>query len=117
MSFSIIHKFFRDSEQTLVNMKPNDVLLGNKPGKYKCMSDNTTFILYLANPNNSKPGEANVSRETVNVTFQLPEGSFAVRWFNPRSGQWTNGSLVSGQKQSLISPGRGDWVLLLEKRK
>ena len=115
--FVHIHKFFRDSEQTLVNMKPNDVLLGNKPGKYKCMSDNTTFILYLANPNNSKPGEANVSRETVNVTFQLPEGSFAVRWFNPRSGQWTNGSLVSGQKQSLISPGRGDWVLLLEKRK
>lgn len=111
--FVHIHKFFRDSELTLVNMKPDDALLGSEPGKSKCMSDNTTFILYLANPDNSKPGEANVSRTTANVTVRLPEGAFTVRWFNPRSGQWTDGGRVSGRKQRLISPDRGDWVLLL----
>ena len=111
--FVHIHKFFRDSELTLVNMKPDDALLGSEPGKSKCMSDNTTFILYLANPDNSKPGEANVSRTTANVTVRLPEGAFAVRWFNPRSGQWTDEGIVSGRKQRLTAPDRGDWILLL----
>ena len=111
--FVHIHKFFRDSELTLVNVKPNDAILSSEPGKFKCMSDNTTFILYLANPDNSKPGEANVSRTTASATVRLPEGEFAIRWFNPRSGQWTDGGHVSGGKRRLTSPAEGDWIVLL----
>jgi hypothetical protein len=94
-------------------MKPNDAILDSELGKSKCISDNKTFILYLANPDNSKPAEANVSRTTASVTVRLPEGEFSIRWFNPRSGHWTDGGRVSGPEQKLTSPAEGDWIVLL----
>jgi hypothetical protein len=111
--FVHIHKFFEDSDLTLVNMKPNDTLADNEPEKYKCISNGTTFIVYLANPDGSEPGQANVSQTKADVTIQLPEGSFAVKWFNPRSGQWENSEGVMGGTQELTSPAEGDWVALL----
>ena len=112
--FVHIHKFFADSGLTLVNMKPDDGIVGNQPGRFKCIHDNKAYIIYLANPDNSKPGEADVSREIPNVTIQLPEGTFSARWFNPRTGRWTNKGNVSGNKQTLTAPGDGDWILLLK---
>lgn len=112
--FIHIHKFFRDSELTLVNMRPDDAIVGNEPGQFKCIHDNKAYIVYLANPDSSKPGEANVSRATANVVVRLPEGTFGVRWFNPRTGEWTDGGGVSGRKQRLTAPDRGDWILLLK---
>ncbi len=111
--FVHIYKFFRDSELTLVDMKPNDEILDCNAGTAKCMSNNTTFILYLANPDSSKPGEANVSFTIPSVNVRLPEDEFAIRWFNPRTGQWTNGGSVSGFRQKLTAPAEGDWVTLL----
>jgi hypothetical protein len=95
-------------------MKPNDAILGDKPRESKCISDNATFIVYLANPDNSKPGEANVSRTNTSATVQLPEGECASTWFNPRNGQWTDGGRVSGGKRTLTSPAEGDWIVLLK---
>ncbi len=111
--FVHIHKFFKDSGLTLVNMKPDDAIVGNEPGRFKCIRDDKTYIVYLANPDSSKPGEANVSSGIANVVIRLPEKTFTVRWFNPRSARWTDGKNVSGGRQRLTVPAGGDWILLL----
>ena len=113
--FVHIHKFFKDADLTLVNFKPNDAIVGNDPARFKCIHDDKTYIVYLANPDNSKPGQANVSQEIANVLIQLPEDSFTIKWFNPRNGRWTNEKSVSGGKQRLTAPAGGDWILLLPK--
>lgn len=112
--FVHIHTFFTDSGLTLVNMKPDDGLVGTQPERFKCIHDDKAFIVYLANPDNSKPGEANAGREIPDVTIQLPEGTFSTRWFNPRKSQWTNKGSVSGNEQTLTAPGDRDWILLLK---
>jgi|GEM_PF-158222 len=113
--FVHIHTFFSDSGLTFVNMKPDDGIVGNQPERSKCIHDNKAYIIYLANPDNSKPGEANVSRTTPKVTIRLPNNRFGARWFNPRDGQWTDGDRIAGDKQTLTAPGNGDWILLLKK--
>jgi hypothetical protein len=113
--FVHIHKFFKDSNLTLVNMKPDDAIVGNEPGRFKCIHDDKTYIVYLVNPDSSKPGEANVSPGIANVVIQLPEKTFTVRWFNPRNGLWANGKSVSGGRQRLTAPAGGDWILLLTR--
>ena len=114
--FVHIHRFLTDSGLTLVNMKPDDALVGNRPERFKCIHDDKTYIIYLANPDSNKPGDANVSRAVPNVVVQLPEGTFAAKWFNPRTGQWTDGGSIPGDKQTMTAPGDGDWILLLESR-
>ena len=115
--FVHIHKFFKDSDLTLVNMKPDDAIVGNEPGRFKCIRDDKTYIVYLVNPDSSKPGEANVSPGIANVVIQLPEKTFTVRWFNPRNGLWANGKSVSGGRQRLTAPAGGDWILLLRSER
>ncbi|MHC4352692.1 MAG: apiosidase-like domain-containing protein [Planctomycetota bacterium] len=114
--FIHIHKFFDDSGLTLVGMKPDDAMVGNDPAKFKCIHDDRVYIIYLANPDGAKPGEANVSSATPNVVVRLPEGRFAIEWFNPRSGKWKDGRTVSGGKQNLKAPGGSDWILLLRSQ-
>jgi hypothetical protein len=94
-------------------MTPDDAIVGNEPGRFKCIHDDKAYIVYLANPDRSKPGEANVSRGIANVVIRLPDETFTVRWFNPRSGRWTDGKSVSGGRQKLTAPAGGDWILLL----
>ena len=112
--FIHIHKFFADTGLILVNMRPDDGIVGNLPGQFKCIHDDRTYIIYLANPDKSKPGEANAGRIISELTIQLPEGTFEVRWFNPRTGQWTNGGYFPASMQKLTAPGDGDWIVLLE---
>ena len=114
--FVHIHRFFDDSGLTLVNMKPDDAMVGGDPGKYKCIHDNLAYIIYLANPDGAKHGEANVRKTTPNVVVRLPEGKFAAKWFNPRSGQWTDGGTVFGGKQNLKAPAERDWIVLLRSK-
>jgi hypothetical protein len=111
--FIHIHKFFSDSGLTLVGMIPDDTMVGDEPGKYKCIHNNHAYIVYLANPAGAKPGEADVSKAAPSVRVALPDGTFAAQWFNPRTGQWTAGDDVSGGRQKLTAPDAGDWVLLL----
>ena len=111
--FVHIHKFFADAGLTLVNMKPGDAIVGGEPERFKCIHDDNTYIIYLANPDGSKPEQADVSGGTASVTIQLPKQEFGARWFNPRTGEWTGGGLLGGGEQELASPAEGDWILLL----
>ncbi len=113
--FVHIHKFFKDSDLTLVGMKPDDEIVGAEPGRFKCIHDDNNYIIYLANPDGPKPGEANVSKTTPSVEINLPEGKFAAKWFNPRKSQWADGKTISGSNQKQTAPGGGDWILLLRR--
>ena len=115
--FINIHKFFKDSHLTLVNMKPDDAIVGNQSERFKCIHDDKAYILYLANPDSSKPGEANVSPRIANVVIRLPDEAFTVRWFNPRDGRWTDGRSVPGNRQRLTAPDGGDWIVLLRSER
>ena len=56
------------------------------------------------------------------VNINLPAGRHSVRWFNPRTGQWTDGeALDGGAQRKLTAPApqrtsAGDWVLLISRR-
>jgi hypothetical protein len=115
--FIHIHRFFRDSGLTLVGMSPDDAMVGDEPGNYKCIHDNHAYITYLANPDSPEPGEADLRKTTPSVPLALPEGTFAAQWFNPRTGQWTAGEDVSGTTLRLTAPDAGDWVLLLRSER
>ncbi|MBN2314023.1 MAG: DUF4038 domain-containing protein [Sedimentisphaerales bacterium] len=114
--FVHIHKFFADSSLTLVGMKPDDAFVGDQPGRFKCIHNDTTYIIYLANPDNDKPGDADARQSVPEVTVQLPEGTFSAKWFNPRTGTWTDGDSASGSEQTLTAPGEKDWILLLQSK-
>jgi hypothetical protein len=49
----------------------------------------------------------------------LAPGEYRARWFNPRSGEWSDVPAVSADGHPWRypeSPGEGDWVLLIERR-
>jgi hypothetical protein len=112
--FIHIHTFFRDTGLTLVGMAPDDALVGGDPTRYKCIHDESTFIVYLANPSGDTPETDDEAVTTPSVTIQLPSGSSSLRWFDPATGEWAPGDPVEGGTQTMIAPGAGDWILLLE---
>jgi hypothetical protein len=113
--FNYIHKFFADSGLTLVNMTPDDSLVGDEPRKWKCIHDSDRFIFYLANPTGSEP-ESDAEADTVpEVMIRLPQDNFTAKWFDPSTGIWHESKPIDGGQQSLTAPDKGDWVLLLEK--
>jgi len=49
-----------------------------------------------------------------NVSLTLAPGNYHARWFNPRSGQWTEAPVASGPRWLPPTPADdGDWALLL----
>jgi hypothetical protein len=113
--FLHIHKFFKDTNLTLVNFKSDDAIVDDDPAHFKCIHNDKAYIVYLANPDSPKAGEANVSNKIEEVVIQLPKNTLTVKWFNPRNGRWIDGKNVSGGRQSLTAPAGGDWILLLTK--
>jgi len=111
--FVHIHKFFTDAKATLVGMKPADKIAGGNSEKWKCMQDGGVTIVYLANPDGSKPGTDSPSAKTPTVTLKLPDAKVSVRWFSPRTGAWTEGGTGDADHSSFKAPSSGDWVLLL----
>jgi hypothetical protein len=54
-----------------------------------------------------------------NVTLNLPQGRWAKKWFDPRTGAWTGFGIterLSGTWTSPESPSKDDWALLLSRR-
>ena len=126
--FRFIHKFFRDSNLTLVGMEPDDAIVGNDPLRWKCITGEGTYIVYIANPDSEDPGAANPGAGVPTVTVKLPVGDYRARWFNPQTGHWTEGGEVQGGEHLFeappveksfgpgTDPAAGDAVLLLQPR-
>ena len=84
--------------------------------------DAGNLIIYIANPDNPKPEFADAGRGKASVDVKLPDGEFAVRWFNPRTGgalQTASVTAVSGgSSPSLGKPPTDphlDWVVLVSR--
>ena len=119
--FLHIHKFFRDSRLSLVRMTPDDALAGGNPRRWKCIRDDRTLIVYLANPDGDRPPQDNPAVEKAWVALNLPAGSYSVRWFDPKTGAWFDASDVEGGSRKFEAPSPAisvsseDWVLLLRR--
>ena len=113
--FVHIHRFFAETGLTLVNMIPNDQIVGGNPHRWKCIHDDRTFIAYLASPTGIEPETDDEDDTVPSVTVQLPDGDFTVDWFDPAEGIWEQAVGLEGGKTMLRPPGPGDWVLLLKK--
>lgn len=106
-------RFFQDNDITFEKMTPADQLVGNP--------DFGNDVYCLAEPGNDyviyRPGDQKV---VLDLTAQ--NGSFEVRWFNPRSDEpWSSGSVAevaSGSNVDLGDPPRDadrDWVIRVRK--
>jgi hypothetical protein len=111
--FCHIHGFFGEAGLTLVNMEPDDALVGGDPARWKCIHDAQAWLVYVANPTGDERGTDDVAAAVPDVRIDLPEGGYEVRWYGPSTGRWYAGERVTGGTQSLAAPGAGDWVLWL----
>ncbi|MDD4727930.1 MAG: DUF4038 domain-containing protein [Dysgonamonadaceae bacterium] len=122
--FKYISQFFKETGYTLAGMMPDDALTGNKPQEFKCIHNDSVYIIYLANPDRSgsilpKKNEydffryGNESSITPTVTVELPKHPFAFKWYDPSSGGWSNSGEIEGGKTTISAPDQGDWILLL----
>lgn len=120
--FVHIHKFFRDTRLTLAGLVPDDAFAGGDPQRWKCIRDESTIIVYLANPDGPSPAAENPGEKPAWVELTLPQGDWRVRWFDPKSGTWIGEPNTASGTRRLESPVRaqglaaGDWVLLLQRR-
>jgi hypothetical protein len=117
--FRHIHRFFQESGVTLVGLHPDDELVGADPRRFKCLRDDQTILVYLANPSGDDPATDNPGEKKPTVAIDLPTGKWDAQWYNPRTGETFNDRSLDGDsKHRLTSPHddrstAGDWVLLL----
>ncbi|GAB2791382.1 hypothetical protein GCM10027275_40420 [Rhabdobacter roseus] len=114
--FRHIHAFFEKTGLTLVNMKPDDALVGNDPARWKCSHQEGTYLIYLANPSGREPGTDFPGLKPPSVSLNLKKGPYTVSWFDPDSGSWVYGSTSQGGDTTLTAPGPEDWVVLIQKQ-
>lgn len=114
--FRHIHTFFKEAGLTLVNMEPDDALVGNNPYQWKCTHDDNHYIIYLANPSGTEPGKDYPRLEAPEVTLNPEAGNYRVSWFDPDTGSWYKDQNINGGKElNIKAPGPEDWILLLKK--
>ena len=115
--FRHIHQFFKESNLTMVGMRPNDALAVDQPSRYKCMQGNNDYLIYLANPSGDNP-ETDFPATTVpEVGLKLPTGDFVLRWFDPDTGTWLREKLsTTDDGATLEAPDTEDWVLWIKKQ-
>jgi hypothetical protein len=103
-------------------MVPDDELVGGKPLQTKCIHNDRVYIIYTANPDGNNPRTDNPRVESSKVNIKLPQGSYKVKWFNPREGTWNSETTISANgTHRLKTPaiGRimyGDWIILIAKQ-
>ncbi|MEQ9442551.1 MAG: DUF5060 domain-containing protein [Cyclobacteriaceae bacterium] len=114
--FRHIHTFFEHTGLTLVNMQPDDALVGDDPYQWKCAHNDDTYIIYLANPSGTAPGTDYPNTTAPDVALTLPRGNFSVTWFDPDTGGWFRDNDIEGrQSLTLEAPGGEDWIVLLQR--
>lgn len=79
-------------------LAPRNDLVG---GGARCLAETgKRYVIYMPRPGN--------------VSISLAPGNYQARWFNPRTGQWTEAPVASGPRWLPPQPADdGDWVLLL----
>jgi hypothetical protein len=110
-----IRAFFHESGLTLVNMNPDDDLVGADPYRWKAMRGESTIIVYLANPSGATPQSDREGATAPSVTLEVPVGNFKGQWFDPSEGTWQAAGAIGSGRRVLTAPGPGDWVLLLRQ--
>jgi len=117
--FRWIHKFFRDARLTMIGFNPADDLAGGDPMIVKAAKSSRHVLVYAQNPDSPQPETADAAKSPATVYLSLPAGNWHPRWFNPRTGRWSNTSAairsVPASRQELLAPFPGDAVLLLER--
>lgn len=95
-------------------MKPSDSLVEGESSSYgggQCFAKaGDTYAIYLPN--------ASSSSDTLNLTGQ--SGSYTLKWFNPRTGNFEGSSrtISAGSRANLGTPPSSsseDWVILVKK--
>lgn len=126
--FIHIHRFFRDTRITLVDMLPDDDAAGGNPLLVKVIrsSRKDLYVLYAANPDlwegHAPDGFAGVytdeaadaAGEPASVSLVTSALRYSVRWFDPRTGAWHESDSFAGPNISLTTPSGGDWVCVLQ---
>ena len=108
-----------ETGMTLVGMRPDDALVGDNPLRFKCLRDDETILVYLANPSGKDPETDNPGVKKPTVAIDLPKGKWTVQWFNPRSGELFDKPALAGNARHRLTPphddrsSAADWVLLL----
>ena len=119
--FRHIHRFFDQANITMVGLEPDDSRVGGDALRFKCARDRQTILIYLANPTGDNPETDNAGVKKPRVTIDLPNGKWRVRWFNPRTGEWTDGKPLDGAASRKVTAPHedrstaADYVLLLTR--
>jgi len=110
-SMSVLRRFFESI--TWWRLRPAPELLVQQPGKEEELhrfvaaaktDDGDLAVAYL-------PEGCAIVLQTESL--KLPA---AARWFNPRTGEWTNAGKVTETTQNFTAPDDNDWVLCVESK-
>ena len=104
----------------------DDGLTDNDPQQFKCAKNDSTWIIYLANPEKTNILEtkmhkyteikdANESNINPEISIFLPNENFTLKWYDPGTGTWSITKKTNGGQTELQAPGPGDWILLLAR--
>lgn len=108
-----IHSFFEETGISLVGLSPDAGVVAAEPERVVCCHDDRVYVAYFANPADDDPETAAVRNEPQSTSLDLPAAEFAVRWYDPTTGEWTDRGRVEGGRREFTTPAGGDWVLVL----
>ena len=92
-------RFFQDHFQEYLPSVENNDQLTTSTDDYVLANPGTAYAIYRPNGGTTD--------------INLPTGTWEVRWYNPRSGQLSGTSTISGGK--LTAPSSDDWTALVTK--
>ncbi len=114
--FQYIHKFFRDTGLTLVDFKPSQHLVQVDSGSVTAASNGKISLFYVANPQSDNIQSSNVSDRPYRFEINHLSGqNTSLRWYNPRTGQWSESrDLQLDDGISIVTPEKGDWLAVIQ---
>ncbi|MFC7193660.1 DUF4038 domain-containing protein [Halosimplex aquaticum] len=94
--FVRIHAFFEETALSLAGFVPDTGMLADEPDRVVCCHDDRVYLAYFANPAGDGPETTAVRSHPQSTALDLPAGEFAVRWYDPRAGEWIDRGRVGG---------------------
>ncbi len=115
--FRFIHKFFRNTNLTMVGFSPVENLTAEPADAVVAASNGVSTILYVSNANSSDAGTADSSPKAYRFKLHWANeiNSKSLSWFNPRNGQWLEKPvIIKPGRNTIVTPGGQDWVGLIQ---